>query len=768
MKKLYLFFLFAALGLSTMVSAQNQPSPQLTKVLNTLTLVNDQWQQTQSPQSSAFWNWAVYHTGNMELYRLLTHDIGSASQQYKQKAAQYLAYSTRWAEYNHWQGATEKDASKWRYRQYGEDAQHVLFGDWQICFQTYIDLYHIAPSKKKVARAIEVMNYEADSKAHDYWWWADALYMSMPVMTKMYKLTGKEKYLEKMYENLLYTDSLMFDASTGLYFRDARYVYPKHRTVAGKKDYWARGNGWVLAGLAKVLQDLPKTNAHYTFFVNKFQVLAKAVAGCQQPEGYWTRSMVDPSQAPGPETSGTALFTYGLLWGINNGLLSETDYLPTVSEAWSYLTTTALQPDGQIGYVQPIGDRAIPGQTVDGHSHADFGVGAFLLAGSEYYRWLDAALKGHRQVTVTIANSASRTRQQVVEVDAAALRKALGASADASLVVKNAAGQELDAQLTYDGKLLIDASVLPQSTWTVYVSVGQPKTMTHSVKGALYKIRKDDIAWENDRCAYRVYGPALQRTGEKSYGTDVWVKNTPDLILDRRYTEDHQSNVDAAPLEKSGRSIESTYYHANGSFHLDHGNGMDGYGVGPTLGCGAPALLVDGKWTLPYCYQNYEILDNGPLRFTVRLDYGKNPDGVDWHEHRILSLDKGSNFNKITVWYDNLSKTTTLCSGVTLNGQGTETAGKDYVAYADPTDQPKVHGSEIYVAVLFPYNDVRTGKSPDGRNAIVMLDNYHGQPVTYYAGAAWSRYDIANFDIWKLTVGQAADDYRQPLTVTVK
>ena len=156
----------------------------------------------------------------------------------------------------------------------------------------------------------------------------------------------------------------------------------------GKIDFWSRGDGWVLAGLAKVLQDMPKDYQYYQFFVDKYQKLAKAVAEIQQPEGYWTRSMMDPDHAPGPETSGTAFFTYGMLWGVNNGYLNKKEYKKSIDRAWTYLTETALQADGKVGYVQPIGERAIPGQTVDANSQANFGVGAFLLAACEYDKYL--------------------------------------------------------------------------------------------------------------------------------------------------------------------------------------------------------------------------------------------------------------------------------------------------------------------------------------------------------------------------------------------
>lgn len=376
MKKIMLLaFALALLAVPAQASRRS-------KVMAYIYKVNDYWQQ-HSPETRAFWDDAAYHTGNMAAVELTGNE-------------RWLAYSKAWAEHNHWMGATEKDPKKWKYRQYGEDQQHVLFGDWQICFQTYLDIVAreqggYGPKMMgdpRVARALEVMGYEADSPQHDYWWWADALYMVMPVMTKMYKMTGDEKYLDKLYENLLYSDSIMLDAETGLYFRDGKYVYPKHKTQSGQKDFWARGDGWVLAGLAKVLQDMPTTYRHYDFFAKKFQRLAAAVAQLQQPGGFWTRSMMDPAQAPGRETSGTAFFTYGLYWGINNGLLSEADYAKVAHRAWIYLMRVAVQPDGSVGYVQPIGERAIPGQTVDARSQANFGVGAFLLAATEYYKYL--------------------------------------------------------------------------------------------------------------------------------------------------------------------------------------------------------------------------------------------------------------------------------------------------------------------------------------------------------------------------------------------
>lgn len=336
--------------------------------------VNDYWQKTNPKHGRAFWDNAAYHTGNIAAYEVTGKQ-------------EYLDYSTAWAERNEWKGAKSSNKEKWRYS-YGESNDFVLFGDWQICFQTYIDLYNIDGQKDNamIARAREVMEYQMSTDKDDYWWWADGLYMVMPVMTKLYYVTGNELYLEKLYEYFKYAQGVMYDEETGLFFRDGKYVYPKHKSVNGKKDFWARGDGWVFAGLAKIIQDMPEDYEHKAFFVDLYKGMAVTLKDLQQEEGYWTRSIMDPEHAPGPETSGTAFFTYAYLWGMNNDLLSKKEYAPVVAKAWTYLTTVAINEEGKLGYVQPIGERAIPGQQVDENSTSNFGVGAFLLAASEMYK----------------------------------------------------------------------------------------------------------------------------------------------------------------------------------------------------------------------------------------------------------------------------------------------------------------------------------------------------------------------------------------------
>jgi rhamnogalacturonyl hydrolase YesR len=747
-------------------SRKKRPAPRQQSTLDIIAKVNDHWQQTRSPLVRSFWDEAAYHTGNMEAYRLTGN-------------ARWLHYSERWARHNKWMGAQGKDPSKWKYRQYGEGHDYALFGDWQICFQTYLDMYAMNPDAYKIARAVEVMDYEVRQPQSDFWWWADALYMVMPVMTRMYKATGEVKYLDKLYDNYKWADELMYDSVAHLYYRDAKYIYPKATTRSGGKDFWARGDGWVLAGLARVLSDMPSDYRHRHFFEQRFKEMAAAVAQCQQPEGYWTRSMLDKEHAEGPETSGTAFFTYGLLWGVNNGLLQRDEYLPTIDKAWKYLTEMALQDDGAVGYVQPIGERAIPGQQLSERNEANFGVGAFLLAACEHLRFEDGSTVAAKNVAtaLTIGNESDEYRQQVVEVDAAEVFRRLGIQGGRQLVVRDPAGLELPYQLTYDEKLLVEAGVSPHSTLKLTIEKGTPQTPRTVCYGNIYPERKDDYAWENDRGAYRVYGPALQRTGERSYGIDVWSKNTPELVVEQRYwQEDVVMMPTVEKMRRENRQRGDSLYRTI-SYHHDHGRGMDLYKVGATLGCGAPALMDEGRVVYPYCFKDYEVLDNGPLRTTVLLNYDKTAfRGDSITEHRIISLDKGQNFNRCTVWYTgfDVKKPASLASGVVVHSEDTQSVaqGSDYVAYADPTDNPPVNNCQLFVATIYPKGIDETRLLPldspqsgSYGHALGIKKDYKGERFTYYFGSAWSKYDVRSMAEWRERIAWTLRSLRQPLKV---
>ena len=384
-----------------------------------------------------------------------------------------------------------------------------------------------------------------------------------------------------------------------------------------------------------------------------------------------------------------------------------------------------------------------------------------------------------KDVTIIIHNTDSTLRHELVEVDADAVYKTMQVEKGTPLCIYNSARQEMVYQLTHDGLLLLDVTARPGTDVTYMVSVGKPMEMKPSVYGGLYKIRKDDIAWENDRGAYRVYGPALQRTGEKSYGTDIWVKNTPELVIDQRYKMDDEGNRQESRLYREGRRHEADSIDRATSFHLDHGNGLDAYAVGATLGCGAPALMQDGRLVYPYCYKDYEILDNGPLRFTVKLDYNPSAVGTDQDvvEHRIISLDKGSNFCRLTAWYTNMKHAHDFASGVVVHGQKEYVVlGKDFVAYTDPTDDPKKNNSEIYVACLFPEGMVKAtlqhADKQQGINADHALGIYSNlkdsERITYYFGSAWSQYDVRSSKEWLDRIASFMHALKVKMDVEVK
>lgn len=384
-----------------------------------------------------------------------------------------------------------------------------------------------------------------------------------------------------------------------------------------------------------------------------------------------------------------------------------------------------------------------------------------------------------QQVTVTVINSAESQRQELVEVDAKAVREKLGIADGKPFKVFNALRQEVAYQLTYDGKLLIDASVRPMGVARFTVVPGQPRPMKTVVCGRQYPERVDDIAWENDRGAYRLYGPALQRNKERAFGNDVWVKNTPDLVVEQRYNLELSNHAAVEALRKAGNTAAADSLEELTTYHYDHGYGLDCYKVGPSLGCGAPALMDGNQIVFPYCYTQYEILDNGPLRFTVSLTYEtKEFHGEQVTEHRLLSLDKGSNFNRQTVWYEGATKPIDVASGVVIHNEDTTSVYMEhpFVAYADPTDNPAGQNFQIYVGVVFPYDQVQTLRVPNegaanginGHALAVRRGVQPGQRVTYYWGSAWSKYDCTNFLQWLMRIAELQENLRNPLKVTVE
>lgn len=257
--------------------------------------------------------------------------------------------------------------------------------------QTYSLLYSKYKDEKMIANfklladsivamphdeSLEWKNKIADRE----WAWCDALFMAPTALAYLSTVTAERKYLDIATKLWWKTTDYLYDPAAHLYARDGSFLGKKEKN--GEKVFWSRGNGWVFAGLVRMLENMPKDYPDRKRFEKLYQDMAKTIAALQQPDGSWHASLLDPASYPIKEMSGTGFFTYGFLWGINNGLIKKKKYLPLVKKSWAALNT-AIHADGKLGYIQPIG--AAPDK-VDENSTEIYGVGAFLLAGSELYK----------------------------------------------------------------------------------------------------------------------------------------------------------------------------------------------------------------------------------------------------------------------------------------------------------------------------------------------------------------------------------------------
>ena len=267
--------------------------------------------------------------------------------------------------------------------------------DHAIC-QTYIDAFRVKKDQKMIAPFIETMDkflvtpYETNGIQQITWWWCDALFMAPPAMVKLSMTTGDKKYMERSDQLFHECYDLLYNKEEHLFARDLNYVIKgdaNDRLEAnGKKIFWSRGNGWVMGGLVLVLSELPKDYKERGFYEKIYMEMAEKIASLQHADGLWRASLLDPASYPGGEASGSGFYTFALAWGINNGLLSKEKYLPVVQKAWRGLNSV-IQPDGHVGWCQPIG--ADPRKNFTAESWEVYGTGAFLLAGSEILKLRD-------------------------------------------------------------------------------------------------------------------------------------------------------------------------------------------------------------------------------------------------------------------------------------------------------------------------------------------------------------------------------------------
>ena len=270
----------------------------------------------------------------------------------------------------------------------GPRLQHA--DDHVIC-QTYIDMYRIAGEQKMIqpfTRTVDVFMatpYNTTYIQKCTWWCCNALFMGPAALVKLGMTLNKDKYLELNDKLFKECYDLLYDREEHLYARDINYKWDElgiepRKEANGEKIFWSRGNGWVMGGLVRVLNELPKDYPNRDFYVQNFKEMAARIITLQQEDGLWRASLLDPDSYPGGEASGSGFYTYALAWGVNNGILDKETYLPVVEKAWIGLNSL-IQKDGCVGWVQPIG--ADPRKNFSAESWEVYGTGAFLLAGSE-------------------------------------------------------------------------------------------------------------------------------------------------------------------------------------------------------------------------------------------------------------------------------------------------------------------------------------------------------------------------------------------------
>jgi unsaturated rhamnogalacturonyl hydrolase len=476
----------------------------------------------------------------------------------------------------------------------------VYFADDHAVGHAWLDLYlldrsrteRLLPMRERMSTIVdnpvkEVMVYHQRPATQgrwytDRWSWCDALYMAPPTLARLYAATGDSKYLEFMDREFKLTVEQLWDPSERLFFRDASFF--KQRSTNGKKIFWARGNGWVYAGIAQIVDQLPVNHPSRAYYVKLFRDMTESIVAAQRPDGLWRPSLLDPAEADVGETSGSGFFVYGLAWGVNRGILSRQKYWPAITLGWQGLATR-VKPDGYVGYVQPISSgpkfhaayasahvdlatlAAMPKSTVDADTRQDYGTGAFLLAGSEVLRALGGA-----------------TRKKPAEIMA-------------------------QAQALFDATSKLQramARVVPE--------------------------RMADLAWENDKVAFRMYGPPL-RAGPEDSGIDAWFKRVPYPVLNKWYAL-------ATGKEKL-------------PYHIDRGEGHDGFHTGDTRGVGGIGLWVDGEMVTSDTYTGAAIHWTSPTvaEFSNVFAYPLAIDGKPIYEHRYSRLRLGQRLTEINAFF---------------------------------------------------------------------------------------------------------------------
>ncbi|MBP3247983.1 MAG: glycoside hydrolase family 88 protein [Prevotella sp.] len=377
--------LVALVGLTTTATAQNNVLESAQKTNNYFMMkYSDPTLPTnvKKVRPSSLWTRAVYYEGLMALNAI-------------DPQQRYIDYAMTWADFH-----------KWTPR----NGVNTLDADDQCCGQTYVELAALKGGNQKALLANVIANLDHQmvtpnskkqtstpkaktnvNSLYGWWTWIDAIQMAMPLYMQIANVTGEQKYRDHAMQMYRWTRNEcgggLFNTKDGLWWRDADYV-PPYKEKDGKDCYWSRGNGWVYAAIVRCMNQLSPKSKEYKELKKDFLLMSKGLLSCQHEDGFWHASLVSDADYPTPEMTGTALFLYGMAWGIQQGLLKAKTYRPACDKAWQALAS-CVHNDGFLGWNQGTGKEPSAGQPVTFDSVPDFedyGTGCFLLGASEYYK----------------------------------------------------------------------------------------------------------------------------------------------------------------------------------------------------------------------------------------------------------------------------------------------------------------------------------------------------------------------------------------------
>jgi unsaturated rhamnogalacturonyl hydrolase len=605
-------------------------------------------------------------------------------------------------------------------------------------------------------------------QASQVWSWCDSLFMAPPVWMQLFAATGDERYLDFALKNWWRTTDYLYDPSEHLYFRDSTYF--DRRETNGKKLFWSRGNGWVMAGLVRVLQLLPANHPSRARFERLFQEMAETIVGRQQPDGMWRSSLLDPDSYPLKESSGSGFYAYALAWGVNQGLLDGPKFKLVIRKAWTALVES-VNAEGKLTHVQPIGSD--PKSFADDSTEV-YGVGAFLLAGSEVYRM--AVFENAKPVAIEVTNPAHFFRHsETVEMSFA--RLAARGLRSTNLAVMDGLGSRILDSQAYASEpgqpldtLIFQVDLAPEETRTYYIvdvsalaAVPQPivKTFARQI-GERYH----DMAWESDRIAHRVYHQDLiPAEGTVSSGVDVWVKSTRALVINEWYK--------------------------NGDYHNDHGEGLDDYRVGRSRGCGGLGIWDGHSYYVSSNYRSARMITNGPVRSEFELTYDSWDAGQGKiSETKRIRIDAGSNMTRVESNFAAVHhQSFKVGIGIAQRpGDGAIVKNQQdgWMSYWQPADRDR---GSIACAIVLPDKieefatesgtlpalkptELATPNDeglPPVANLLALTPAEAGKPLLYYLGAGWSKSgDFTSEKDWENYVRQFIIRIHAPLQLKLK